>query len=200
MKKVVLFALMYCSVPISMAQYTLDKKARFGFNLGVNHSILKKDKSNTENFELSNGFGGTIGVLADLKLSNNIYIVPEANLSFITGESKLNFTDDTQLNVKVPESVIGFFVPIVYKFKGEKHRPYLIAGPNIRIPLHADEKSRLWNSDLAFDFGIGLEKGMKFFCFSPELRYSYGWQNVNRNLFFPNIYYHSISLVLKLYG
>ena len=78
--------------------------------------------------------------------------------------------------------------------------PYILAGPNFRLPLKNKSKSSTEfenKPDLTLDFGIGLENRLKYFIFAPEIRYSLGLLNVNENPTFQSLNYHNISLVLN---
>jgi hypothetical protein len=94
-------------------------------------------------------------------------------------------------------------VPVLVKMPREKHKPYFFVGPKVKIPLtKQNTASTIYsgNTDLAIDFGIGLDNVFSQFNFSPELRYSYGLLNVNKNPTFRSIYSHSFSLVFKFLG
>jgi hypothetical protein len=88
----------------------------------------------------------------------------------------------------------------VYKIGESNTVPYLLLGPNLRLPIgnesltSSDFSNR---SDLAIDFGVGLENRFKDFVFAPEIRYSLGLLNVNENPTFQTLKYQNISLVLN---
>ena len=89
---------------------------------------------------------------------------------------------------------------MVYRVGNSKMSPYFFTGPCFKIPLY--KKTNLssdfkTNPDFAIDFGIGLENKFKNFIFAPELRYSFGLLNINKNPNLQTLNFNNISLIFK---
>lgn len=81
---------------------------------------------------------------------------------------------------------------------GEKLRPYLLLGPNLRLNMAEAPSSEFGydsNLDFAIDAGFGIEREYKFFIFAPEIRYTYGLLDVNQSPELSFVYHHTIAAV-----
>lgn len=180
-----------------------DKRLKYGFNLGVNYSNLLENEMLPSNAAVSNNLGFRVGILADYRISKLFSVSPKAELSF--NESKVNFThnDDSQSVYEVLPMSLDFMAHFTFKDNNEKLSPYFFFGPNVRIPVSnrsEDPATFSTRADFAIDFGIGVDKSLKHFNFSPELRYSFGLLNVNQNPMIQSLYLHNISLVFNFLG
>jgi hypothetical protein len=178
----------------------LDSKFRFGFNVGANYSFLQSLESLPQNTEIYNGVGAKLGVFMDYSISKKFLFSPKAELAFNKSGVDRRNTDNSITTYKVFPISLDIMTHFVYKIGESKTVPYLLLGPNLRLPignrpLTSSEFSN--RSDLAIDFGIGLENRFKDFVFSPEIRYSLGLLNVNENPTFQTLKYQNISLVLN---
>lgn len=181
--------------------YSQDaKRINFGFNLGVNYSNLV-GLSQSENASSVNKAGLRLGVLADIKLAKFLYVSPKAELSF--NDSRVDFYNSSFEDYQIYSTTLDFMSHFIFKKKNDKLSPYIFVGPNVKMPISSDGSSTTvykGNNDFAIDFGIGLEKNLKFFNFAPELRYSMGLRNVNSNpMLEEEVNFHNISLVLNFY-
>ena len=91
----------------------------------------------------------------------------------------------------------------IIKTGKSKLNPYLFIGPNYKKVIKGpDEESIEWTkkSNLALDFGLGLELFFKRFIISPGLRYSYGLTNISSNKDIDSIKMNTVSLVFVFKG
>ena len=192
MKKLILVASLIISLP-SIAQEK-EKFATFGFDLGVNRSNLNFGSTQNNGDEITNGMGYRLGVISNFRISQRFAFQPKIELSFNAGRLE---TDQNDFKVSpVNLELIGH---LKYKFSKNSFSPYIIAGPNFRVPLE-DFTNNLVPSkqNVAIDIGVGLDVPIgKLFKFSPELRYSYGLSTINRDSEFSDIKYHNIALVVN---
>jgi hypothetical protein len=150
--------------------------------------------------EIYNGVGFKIGLFMDYSLSKNLMLSPKMELSFNSNGIETVNNDNTITTYQVFPISFDIMNHFVYKIGDGKATPYLLAGPNFRLPLKNKSKSGTEfknKPDCAIDFGFGLENSCKYFIFAPELRYSLGLLNVNDNSTFQTLNYHNISLIFN---
>ena len=178
----------------------IDSKFRFGFNLGANYSFLQSKETLPSNSEIYNGIGAKFGVFMDYSISKNLLFSPKTELAFNKSGVETSNNDNSISTYKVFPLSVDIMTHFVYKIGDGKTIPYLLSGPNFRLPLKNKAKSSTAfknNPDFAIDFGIGFENSLKHFIFAPEIRYSLGLLNVNENPTFQTLNYHNISLALN---
>lgn len=174
-------------------------KLTAGFNLGINRTSLQYESNNTVSEEEKVGY--RLGILAEYMISDRLFVSPKGELSFYNNSLIVN--EDKNSEYEIMPASLEFMAHMGYKFGQSNLKPYLFIGPNFKLPLEVEEDQTnqfKTNSDLAIDFGIGLERDFIHFFFSPELRYSYGLMDVNKNPAFQNIYIHNIALVINFKG
>ncbi|WP_165851307.1 outer membrane beta-barrel protein [Brumimicrobium aurantiacum] len=175
-----------------------EKRLKFGFNLGVNQSNVFTKHDLNEEVSLENNIGFRLGVLADYKINKFMSISPKAELSF--NNSYVNFENTDNSRYEVLPLSLEFMPHFVFTKEGQHLNPYLLIGPNFRLPLNnnsSDPSVYSSSYDIAIDVGIGLEKPLNYFNLGAELRYSYGLMNVNQNPMIQSIYFHNVALVLS---
>lgn len=203
MKTVILFmALVFCSFSIlAQAENESEEgKFRFGFNVGTNYSMVNPVSTPKANYEISNGIGFNLGILMDYSVNENFIISPKSELSFHNSSLDFINPNDSRYTYNILPVSLNIMTHFKYKIAGKKHEPYILAGPNFKIPLSQNTNSDTGfntTSDFAIDFGIGLENKLKHFIFAPELRYSFGLLNINTNPALRSLNLHSILLVLN---
>jgi hypothetical protein len=203
MKKLVLVAaLAFCTFVVFAQSESkdTDSKLRFGFNLGANYSFLYSKETLPGNSEIYHGIGAKIGLFMDYPISNHFLFSPKTELAFNKSGVETSNNDDSKSTYKVFPISLDIMTHFVYRIGDGKTIPYLLAGPNFRLPLANKSKSSTDfknKPDFAIDFGIGLENRFKYFHFAPEIRYSLGLLNVNENPIFQTLNYHNLSLVLN---
>jgi hypothetical protein len=202
MKKVVVTAsLLLCMNSLfSQIESTSEKKGLFGFNIGFNHSNLQAQKPISNDGEIYNGAGFRLGLLLDHHLNKNLSFVPKAELSF--NNSIIVFPSSNAGYQVMPIST-ELMAHVVFKKSEGDIKPYFLFGPNFKLPVNLDSKSTNTfgtSKDLAIDLGIGMEKPLLHFIFAPEIRYSYGLSNVNRNPLMTSLHYHNITLAFNFKG
>ena len=180
-----------------------EKRMKYGFNLGINHSNLLGDEMLSSNASLSNNLGFRLGILADYKISKFLSISPKAEMSFNNSEVNFNNIDGSQTEYEIMPISLDFMVHFIFQKNNEKLNPYFFFGPNVKIPISKKNDNitaYTTNSDFAIDFGVGIDKPFTYFNFSPELRYSFGLLNVNQHPSIPSLKFHNISLVFNFIG
>jgi hypothetical protein len=214
MKKVMIIALFVCFAGYSSAQqtgslspilqskitcgdYNANKREKilsFGFNAGVNRSNLNFGATQQDGDLITNGLGYRLGVISNLRITKRFSIAPKAELSF---NSSILSRDNSDF--KVNATNLELIAHLKYKFRKGRFSPYIIAGPNFRVPVNniSSDDFVPTKQDLAVDVGVGLDVPLGRIKIAPELRYSFGLADINRDATFSDLKYHNITLVLN---
>lgn len=205
MKKVVFASLILMSSISGFSQTENgNKRAKYGFNVGINYSNLAPYNNLPSNASISNNIGFRLGILGTYKMTKTLALSPKAEVSFDNSSYSFTLSDSSLRAYEFPPVNLDLIVHLVYKKGGIKLSPYLLIGPNVKIPVSKNDDSAslspYYGFAFAIDFGIGIEKAFTKFNFSPELRYSLGTSNVNENPLIPGLKFHNISLVLNFIG
>ena len=200
MKRVVLLATMLFIFVIGFTQTEnniTDKKLRFGFNLGASYSNLLSKGSFPDNANIHNDFGFKVGLLAEYQISKNIFFSPKSELSINQSSVKFLFSDNSNTTYYIFPASIDIMAHMIYKMANSNKKLYFLIVPNYKIPINKKNESKIvfnTNPDFAIDFGIGIDHKLKYFIFAPELRYSFGLLNVNKNPSLHTLKFNNISL------
>jgi hypothetical protein len=199
MKNLVIATIFSMAIVPSFAQIKgnseKSKFATFGFDLGVNRSNLSFSSTQTDGDLITNGLGYRIGVVSNFRVTKKISIAPKAELSF--NSSALSSSSENLVN----PSNLELLGHLKYKFSAGNLSPYIIAGPNFRLPIDGFKDNLIpTKQNVAIDIGVGLDVPIFKKKISPELRYSYGLGNINRDASVSDLKFHNISLVLIFSG
>ena len=136
--------------------------------------------------------GFSVGVLADLRLSNHLNLRITPTMHF--GAKHLVFHNLTDLDPEgfpheetqdMKNTYISF--PVDLKFSAQRwnnYRPYLIAGVNPMINLTGKDQDfiQLKRMDTFLEVGLGCDLYLPFFKLIPELKFCYSLTNaLDRN-------------------
>ena len=183
-----------------------SNKFKFGFNLGTNFSTLihkpynQSNLSLPNNAEISNGIGLSLGLIMDYSITDKLTISPKSEMSFYNSSVVFIDNDNSNNIYEIFPTSLNFMTHFVYKIKNNNIIPYLLIGPNFKLPISRkpySNKEFYNSSDLAIDLGIGLENKTKVLIFAPELKYSFGLLNINQNPLLQRLYHHNISLIIN---
>jgi hypothetical protein len=186
------------------SQTESDQKLKFGFNIGMNYSMIKMYTGDPRpSFEIVpfNGIGFRMGILADYRLTKFASFVPKAEISF--SEGGLRYIELTgEKNNRTLNPVTIDLSPHFQFYLSEKSaRPYILLGGSAQIPLPDPKKPNdIYGNNFTIDIGLGLEKTLKFFNLSPEFRYSYGFSDLSDSIFLRDLRRHNVTLVLNFKG
>lgn len=199
---VLVIGIFVCSMAVfSQSDVTVnEKRINYGFNLGINHSILLGNEMLPSNASLSNNIGFSLGVLADFKASRFLLISPKAELSFNNSSVKFSGITGFHGEYEVMPISLGFMTHFIFKKNNAKLSPYFFFGPNVKIPVFEKNNNSTTfstNPDFAIDLGIGFDRPFSRFNFSPEIRYSFGLLNVNQHPSLQTLNFHNVSLLFN---
>jgi hypothetical protein len=188
----------------AQVEETLElKKLMIGFNIGFNYSnlfVLGEPVGQTHN-----GAGFRLGLMVCEEVNDRLSLSPKAELNFNGGNIVYSSPGNLQTTYEIYPINVDLMLHMNHKLRKGKFGAYLLAGPNIRLPVKNKEfifgninRSTYGNNpDIAIDLGFGFEKLQKYFCLAPELRYSIGLLNVNKDPALDHVYFHNITLVLN---
>ncbi len=178
-----------------------EKKIHFGFSLGVNTSsfIMESDLSKSDSLirlEVLPQSGFNLGIVTDLHLGPlfDLRFIP--TLSF--GERRLEYTflentgkPSTVLSKAVESTYLDF--PLNLKYRSIRYNnfaAYFVGGFMYSYDLIsqkdvinaksniAETVIKLDNSNINYQIGVGFDFFLEYFKFSPELKMSYGVNNL----------------------
>ena len=181
------------------------QRMHFGFTLGLNRSNFSI--RNVEDIQQYDSvfvidplpqFGFNLGIITDLRFGEhfNLRFIPD--LSF--ADRKLRYTLTTLDTLGAPvsrveeqktQSVLLEF-PLSLKFKSVRinngnWRVYVLGGGKFMMDLASEAKIRTGDNevvvklnrlDYAYEMGVGFDIYMQYFKFSPELKVSFGLNNL----------------------
>jgi hypothetical protein len=178
-----------------------EKKIHFGFSLGVNTSsfIMESDLSRSDSLirlEVLPQSGFNLGIVTDLHLGPlfDLRFIP--TLSF--GERRMEYTflentgkPSTVLSKAVESTYLDF--PINLKYRSIRYNnfaAYFVGGFMYSYDLIsqkdvinaksniAETVIKLDNSNINYQLGVGFDFFLEYFKFSPEIKMSYGVNNL----------------------
>lgn len=176
---------------------TYDNKwVHFGISLGLNFTdfriVHKSDFLSNDTLFIIESVpkkGINMGIISDLRLSEyfNLRFIP--TLSFAHRQIDYTFIGNNLKTKKVESTFVDFPVHIKYKSTRYKNfRIYVIAGgkysidmisqANVQLEAGDEIKPRLYRSNLAYEFGTGIDIYYPIFKFSIELKKTNGINNV----------------------
>lgn len=200
--KIALLLLMTMGIKTSFAQFNAyghdvryeAHNWHFGISLGINFSNYKitLDSNYFEQQEIleahpvtNPGFG--LGILASYHLSKYFEIRFVPDLAFADRSIKYTLSTADSTPLKTIESVyLEFPFNLKYRSKSYKDfRMYVQAGFKYSIDMQSNASARLaenlikvYKNDFALEYGVGMEFHLPLVTISPEIKVSYGLQNV----------------------
>ncbi|MBX0289952.1 PorT family protein [Hymenobacter sp. HSC-4F20] len=151
--------------------------------------------------------GFSVGFLSDFRIGDYGALNFSPGVSFLTrriefksnGYSPSNSNDPAELeDQEVGSTQVD--LPILFKLKSQRRRNtrvYLIGGVKPSFNLGNRRKDpevnllQAQSSDVALEYGVGLDLFYPFFKFSPELRFSHGLTNLHKAG--PDVYSRSLQ-------
>ena len=179
--------------------YNFDQKysnstMHFGILMGYNRSEFRIKPS--AQFQLSDSIAGiqstrapgfNLGIISNLRLGNNFDLRFLPSMTFADRSLNYPMFSDTTLNQSIES--INVDLPLLIKFKSQPYkdmRLYVLGGIKYSYDLASNAKARnaenivkIGRSDLAAEYGIGVEFYFQYFIFAPEIRISQGLINVH---------------------
>ena len=175
----------------------------YGISIGTNYSFLSQENVTAIDDDIRNGMGLNFGIFAECPFTGWLSFTPRAGVSFNNSKIIHSGSSNEELTygfMPITAEIRGHFV---FRTKGNKLAPYAFFGPNFRVPLNnkfdgAEEFSN--KTSFAIDLGIGIDKALSNMSIAPELRYSFGFTDVNDKNRFDTAYMHTVSLLVNFKG
>lgn len=207
MKRSIIILLISCLATVQMTAQ--DRKVQnkpyidlrpmhFGIHVGMNMQDIEFENVGPQTITLDDGTmmqqtvvmdadkwnsGFSVGVLADLRLSNHLNLRITPTMHF--GAKHLTFHNLSDLDPEgfpheetqdLKSTYISF--PVDLKFSAQRwnnYRPYLIGGVNPMINLTGKDQDyiQLKRFDTFLEIGLGCDLYLPFFKLIPELKFCY---------------------------
>ena len=198
MKNLLLIALPLLLAGGVRAQDDRLEKKRFntGFNIGINKANVITS-SNSPDMAIQNGMGFRMGLISSFAFTKRFSVEPKLELSLNAANVSFE-NEEYRVNPADLEMILHFRRKF---FKGG-FSPYIIAGPNVKVPLPGRYAMILpTRQDVAIDVGVGLDVPFgKKIRVAPELRYSFGLLNISESSTVNDLKFHNVALVLNIGG
>jgi hypothetical protein len=161
------------------------RRIHYGFYLGLNTNGFKVEYKpsvfNNPQVLVESEVGFNVGLIADLKLHNNINLRFEPGL--ISNTKVLRFTHVTTPGQDTREVGNTYLhLPFIFKFSTNRLnniRPYVLGGASFDYNFSSNERNQNDNfggqfrqtaSNLMYEVGIGIDLYLPYFKFSPSIR------------------------------
>lgn len=189
----------YPAEPISYHDHFLDTSLfHLGFHVGYTSSYFFKQHQPGAAASPP-GAGIRLGIYSAYDFSPFLAISPKVELTMNSSHLKYSDGDGITHSSPAMSSSLQLMGHLLIKIPRGSYKPFLTIGPNLRIPVKQEnlpQGNYGYRSDVAMDVGIGCEKVLKPFSIQPEIRYSYGFRNINLNPYSGPLYFHQLSLIL----
>ncbi|WP_435264155.1 porin family protein [Tenacibaculum sp. nBUS_03] len=159
----------------------------YGFYLGLNNNSYKVSYKpstiNSPDITVNSSVGFNVGLIADLKVHNNINLRFEPGLMSNTKTLVFNHIGGTNENTKTREVGATFLhLPVILKLSANRLnniRPYVLGGLSFDYNFSSNETSdddnfagkfRTTTGNFMYEIGIGVDLYLNYFKFSPSIR------------------------------
>lgn len=160
----------------------------YGFYLGGNLNSYKisyqtNSVTNTPNIEIESAIGFNVGLIADLRLHNNVNLRFEPGL--MSNTKTLRFKHITSGGESITKREVGatfLHLPVILKLSTNRLnniRPYVLGGLSFDYNFSSNQKNdddnfagefRTTSSNFMYELGIGMDFYFPYFKFSPSIR------------------------------
>ena len=185
------------SKPLNLPNFD-RKRIHFGFTLGINSMDFKMDQDlrkvdSLTALKTDSRSGFHIGIISALHFNKYFSLRFLPTLAF--GQRNLEYTfegnEGRSVVIKQVESTLIEF-PFNVKYRSARYNNfamYLVAGAKYSLDLASDKSTdndvpeleqlvRLQQNSYSWEVGFGFDFFLEYFKFSPELKYSRGFDNV----------------------
>ena len=160
----------------------------FGISVGMNMQDIEFESEAPFVCDADRWNSGlSVGVLADMRLSNHLNLRITPTMHFGSKHLMLKNTGLLNTEGKVMTETQDMkntylSVPVDLKFSSQRWnniRPYMLAGvsPMINLTSKSQEIIQLKRTDLMVEVGLGCDLYLPFFKLIPELKFCYGLGN-----------------------
>ena len=169
----------------------------FGFEIGFNYIDFDIQPIETlqslpglYSIESADRPGITLLLISDLRIGEHLNLRFTPGISYTQRDLFYRITDPFSGTIfetfkQVESTFIEF--PLLMKFKSVRvnnYRAYLLTGVKFMLDMASQEKVddpdllRIIKSDLSYEFGVGFDFYFDYFKFSPQIKTSFGINNV----------------------
>ena len=202
MKKVIILSVCLVLTTLTFGQKKksenkdfFNSKIGFGILLGYGKSQFNLKETNWNQTNLKDTFNSintqsgqvlTLGSEMKLKLNNSFAYRQRLTISFENTKLKYDTKKNGIQNLDLKSVVIGLPIHFMYQTNLKTNRPFIYFGTTPKINLGDDketkDKFQIKEFDLTADLGVGMEIKLKKFLIAPELSFSQGLLDINKNI------------------
>ncbi|CAA0219191.1 type IX secretion/gliding motility protein PorT/SprT [Tenacibaculum maritimum] len=159
----------------------------YGFYLGLNNNgykiAYKPSNISNPNVKVESSIGFNVGLIADLRLHDNVNLRFEPGLMSNTKTLIFDHIPGTNENIRTREVGATYLhLPLIFKFSTNRlnnFRPYVLGGISYDYNFSSNEKNsndnssgefRATSSNFMYEIGIGVDFYLNYFKFSPSIR------------------------------
>lgn len=158
----------------------------YGFYLGLNNNgykvAYKPSSFNNAEIEVSSSIGFNVGLIADLRLHNNINLRFEPGLMSNTKTLRFKHIVGTENQKEREVGATYLRLPFILKLSTNRLnniRPYVLGGISYDYNFSSNESNtddnfggefRTTSSNIMYEVGIGIDIYLSYFKFSPSIR------------------------------
>jgi len=194
----------YFGISVGLSNYNTSYRLNSSF---LTANAANQDPMSAIQISPINSIFFNLGLVGTKKIANNIYL--RANPNFlISGNKSFNFnvkaSKDSSQTFSTASTIIQ--LPIAIKFQSDRYngfkypnfmRHYLIVGgkfdfdivssrsgkisPPVLFTSPKNYPSILKGTDFGAEVGVGLSFYLRYATISPEVKFSYGLRNLNKN-------------------
>ncbi|MGM0647203.1 MAG: outer membrane beta-barrel protein [Bacteroidota bacterium] len=199
MKKILIILFVALFSVDGYTQTENKKSLNPGFEIGVNYSLLQAEKELPSNYVIDNSAGFQFALNLEWKLLEALSIQPSLGLSMnksLVTTTGFNLHYNTSYYDVFPVALEGGLRTLYYPFQTNK-KPFISAGLLYMQPLEKlySSTSYGYGKNFALDIGFGIQNSFGKLNLSPEIRYTLGLSNVNRNPAFSDLSYNRIAVI-----
>lgn len=188
------------SVAFSSGDSSYQKKHwRFGFNVGLQQTFIQHEAPLPAGSQIDNALGYRLGLSAKYMHDSHFFVMGRTELA--VNQSSIMYLDTAAKSSRydVAPTTIQNAIHVGYSFEKKNVSPYVFAGANYKYAFQREiDKTMTFPSgaDLAIELGVGLKKRFEYYDLMPEIRYSHGMRNVNKNPSFQSIFVNEFCFAL----
>lgn len=182
------FSLLLCLV-ISLSTAAQDEggmRVGYGFNIGVNHSLLSLQTvgvmEDGASLRTVNKPGLDLGLQAQLDLGESIRLRPGVNLAFVNHSLQYTYPDGASAEFQMPNAYLEVPFHFMFAHQNLTQNIAVLFGVRYSRALEPELNQVLGLQERFTSFEVGLGKDFDFghFHVSPEITYTFGTQNLYR--------------------
>lgn len=182
----------------------LPKKVKYGFSICLNNDFINANHDPSQEIYIKNRNAIRLGIFAELFSNKSLSLRIMTDIIHRRSYINVGYVGANPISqYRINPFSIDFMSHLKYNLPIGPSRIYGALGLSVNVPIREEMQTpndyRVRGGYNA-DFGIGFELPLKQFDLSPELRYSYGLNNINMHPGLLDLHINSLVLALIFRG